>query len=194
MLLANMAPFNHFDFLAPIYDRLVRPSDPTRLINLLGLPSSGILLDIGGGTGRKSYPLVKTTAGVVIADSSLGMLTQANKKDGLVTLCSESERLPFEDNVFEREMMVDALHHVSDYQLTTHEMWRVLKSGGRIVVEEPDIDMMPIKVMALIEKLALMRSHFISPARIAASFGHPTAVVSIVRESSTVWIVIDKRE
>ena len=194
MLLANMAPFNHFDFLAPIYDRLVRPSDPTRLINLLGLPSSGILLDIGGGTGRISYPLVKTTAGVVIADSSLGMLTQANKKDGLVTLCSESERLPFEDNVFEREMMVDALHHVSDYQLTTHEMWRVLKSGGRIVVEEPDIDMMPIKVMALIEKLALMRSHFISPARIAASFGHPTAVVSIVRESSTVWIVIDKRE
>ena len=189
-----MNPFNHFDFLAPMYDRLVRPSDPARLINLLGLPPSGILLDVGGGTGRKSYPLVKTTAGVVIADSSLGMLTQANKKDGLRTVCSESERLPFEDNIFEREIMVDALHHVSDYQLTTREMWRVLRPGGRIVVEEPDIDRMAIKVMALIEKLALMRSHFISPARIAASFDHPTAVVSIVRESSTVWIVIDKRE
>ncbi len=188
-----MAPFNHFDFLAPYYDRFEKNSDPTRLCDLSGLPASGLLLDVGGGTGRKSYPLMKMVAGIVIADSSMGMLSQANMKGGLTTICSQSEQLPFEDESFERVIMVDALHHVSDYRVTTYEMWRVVKPGGRIVIEEPDIHTTPVKIMAIIEKLALMRSHFISPQNIAHSFDYKDAKVNIEIEESTAWIVIDKQ-
>jgi ubiquinone/menaquinone biosynthesis C-methylase UbiE len=187
-----MAPFNHFDFLAPYYDRFEKTSDPTRICELTGLPASGLLLDVGGGTGRKSYPLMEMVTGIVIADSSIGMLYQANMKGGFTTICSESERLPFEDESFERVIMVDALHHVSDYRVTTNEMWRVVKSGGRIVIEEPDIRTIPVKIMAIIEKVALMRSHFISPQNIAQSFDYPDAKVNIEVEASTAWIVIDK--
>jgi ubiquinone/menaquinone biosynthesis C-methylase UbiE len=188
-----MSHFNHFDFIAPYYDRFIKPSDPTKLSALSGLPVSGLLLDVGGGTGRKSYPLLKMVTGIVIADSSMGMLSQASKKGGLTTIGSESESLPFEDGSFERVIMVDALHHVLNYRSTASELWRVTKPGGRIVIEEPDIQTMPIKIMAIIEKLAMMRSHFISPQEIAISFDYPYARVNIEVEGSTAWIVINKQ-
>lgn len=188
-----MIPFNHFDFIAPYYDRFWKPEDPTTFCTIVGLPVSGILLDAGGGTGRKSYPLGKFVTGIVIADSSMGMLRQAHKKDGLSTVGSETERLPFEDESFARVIMVDALHHVSDLRLTARELWRVVRPGGRIVIEEPDIRTLPVKFMAIFEKLALMRSHFISPNEIADTFKYPDAKVEIKIEESTAWIVVDKQ-
>jgi ubiquinone/menaquinone biosynthesis C-methylase UbiE len=188
-----MPYFNHFDFLAPFYDRFMKPIDITHFSAVAGLPVSGKLLDAGGGTGRKSYPLLKKVAGIVIADSSMGMLSQAAKKTGLITVCSETERLPFEDDSFERVIMVDALHHVYDYRVTSGELWRVVRPGGRIVIEEPDIHTVIVKIMAIIEKLALMRSHFISPQEIAATFVSPKAEVKIESEDSIAWIVINKR-
>ena len=60
--------------------------------------------------------------------------------------------------------MVDALHHVIHQGQTAREMYRVLKPGGRIVIEEPDIRKFGVKLIAVAEKLLLMRSHFLSPA------------------------------
>jgi ubiquinone/menaquinone biosynthesis C-methylase UbiE len=188
-----MPHFNHFDFLAPIYDRFIKTDYSTRLIAVAGLPVSGRLLDAGGGTGGKSYQLLNMVTGIVIADSSMGMLAQAAKKEGLKTVCSQTERLPFKDESFERVIMVDALHHVSDYRKTAGELWRVVRPGGRIVIEEPDIRATPIKIMAIVEKLTLMRSHFISPQDIAATFAYPNATVKIEIENSISWIVIYKQ-
>jgi len=88
--------------------------------------------------------------------------------------------------------MVDALHHVADYHWTLDEIWRVLKPSGRIVIEEPDIRTFTTKIMALFEKLALMRSHFISPMRIKGQFAYPNARAKVAREGSTCWVIIDK--
>jgi demethylmenaquinone methyltransferase/2-methoxy-6-polyprenyl-1,4-benzoquinol methylase len=187
-----MPHFNHFDFLAPFYDRFIKTTDLTRFSTFVGLPSAGLLLDAGGGTGRKSYPLLKMVSGIVNVDSSMGMLAQAERKDGLVSICSETEQLPFKNETFDRVMMVDALHHVSDYKVTAGELWRVLKPGGRIMIEEPDIRTMSVKFMAIIEKLVLMRSHFISPQKIAAVFSYPNAQVKIEVEDSNAWIMINK--
>lgn len=188
-----MAHFNHFDFLAPAYDRFIKPINPTKMISLVGLPASGILLDAGGGTGRISFSLRNWITDIVIADSSMGMLNIASKKSGLVTVCSNTEELPFEDESFERVIMVDALHHVYDYRATIDELWRVVKPGGRIVIEEPDIQTLPIKIVAIIEKLILMRSHFVSPQTIKNTFHYSNASARIESEGSTSWVVIDKQ-
>jgi ubiquinone/menaquinone biosynthesis C-methylase UbiE len=186
-------PFNHFDFLAPYYDRFLKPDDPSRIGARLKLPVSGRLLDAAGGTGGKSHPLLGMLSGIVVADSSMGMLHEAGKKAGLKTVCAETEQLPFIDGSFNRIMMVDALHHVSDYRATAKELWRLLKLGGLIVIEEPDIKAFPVKLIAAFEKLALMRSHFKSPQQVAEAFDHPDASVSIEFENLIAFIVISKR-
>lgn len=89
--------------------------------------------------------------------------------------------------------MIDALHHVCDHADTAREMWRVLKPGGRIIIEEPDIREFSVKLVAIAEKLAMMRSHFISPAEIAALFDYPNAGVTFEKDGFNAWVIIEKR-
>jgi ubiquinone/menaquinone biosynthesis C-methylase UbiE len=186
--------FDHFNFLAPFYDRVISFNRADRLITLLRLPVHGRILDAGGGTGRVAQALAGQASQVVVADVSMGMLRQAALKPGLIQVNSHTEALPFPDNFFERILMVDALHHVHNHSHTAQELWRVLKTGGFLVIEEPDIRTMTIKVVAIMEKLALMRSHFLSPPRIRNLFSFPQAQVRIEREGYSAWVIVEKRD
>ena len=186
--------FDHFGFLAPFYEKLIQPKDPTEIQDFGHLPTSGALLDAGGGTGRIAQTLRDQVGMIVVADLSLKMLEQAHSKDGLQLACSHSERLPFPESSFDRVIMVDALHHFLNQQQTANELWRVLKPGGRLVIEEPDIREWSVKVIAVFEKLVLMRSHFLSPQQIVALFPHRQAKVSIDTKGYNAWVSVEKCE
>jgi demethylmenaquinone methyltransferase/2-methoxy-6-polyprenyl-1,4-benzoquinol methylase len=187
-----MLGLDHFGFLAPYYDRLIRLPTAEKLIYLANLPIDGGLLDAGGGTGRVAQALRDQAGWLVVADLSLGMLQQASTKHGLCSVCSPTEQLPFPDASFERVIMVDALHHVIDHVATARELWRVLKAGGRILIEEPDIRTFSVKLVALAERLALMRSNFISPPKIASLFPYPEASLRVEQDRSNAWVIVDK--
>jgi demethylmenaquinone methyltransferase/2-methoxy-6-polyprenyl-1,4-benzoquinol methylase len=182
----------HFDFLAPIYDRVIHYRDDEAMILLAGLPVQGYLLDAGGGTGRISESLKKHAGQVIVTDLSRPMLQQAAAKD-LIVSCAETEILPYPDNCFERIIMVDALHHVADQHATARELWRVLKPGGRLVVMEPDIDCFAVKLIALFEKLALMRSHFLSKHRMQDVFSFPDSNTKVTLQNCNIWLILDKK-
>lgn len=186
-----MPIFDHFEWIAPHYDRVFKAGERQTLLEIIALPASGSLLDAGGGTGRIAQILQNQIDQVVIVDQSLGMLTQANAKGGLETTCSQTEALPFPDNSFDRVIMIDALHHVYDQSLTSQELWRVLKPGGRIVIEEPDIRVVGVKILAFAEKILGMRSHFLAPPVIASLFDG-TADIQIAREGAISWVIIQK--
>jgi demethylmenaquinone methyltransferase/2-methoxy-6-polyprenyl-1,4-benzoquinol methylase len=183
---------DHFSLIAPIYDRVISNKELEKLITLARLPVSGRLLDAGGGTGRVTQALRNQSSQIVVADLSLGMLQQTVAKNGLQPVNTQTEALPFPDKSFDRVIMVDALHHVFNQNQTARELWRVLKTGGRLVIEEPDVRTFVVKLVALGEKLMLMRSHFLSPPRIAALFDDPTARIYIETESYTSWVVVEK--
>ena len=185
-------PFDHFGVIAPIFSRVGYSSLET-LLEQADLPTSGRVLDAGGGTGRVASAIREHAGEVVIADPSLGMLREADRTQ-LGLACSNSEALPFPNDTFERIIMVDALHHVIHQGETAREMYRVLKPGGRIVIEEPDIHSFYVKMIAVAEKMLLMRSHFLAPQRIVELFSFDSATASIYAVEHNAWVVIQKPE
>jgi len=184
---------DHFDWLASIYDRIFEVQDATRLRELLKLPITGWMLDAGGGTGRVSSQFSPLVGKLIICDPSQKMLQQARKKGNLSTVQSRVERLPFSDESFERILVVDSFHHFRNQQQAIHNLLRALKPGGRIVIEEPDIDHVAVKIVAIIEKLLLMRSRFYSPKQIADLFLVNGRKAFIEHDGKfTAWIVVDK--
>ena len=87
---------DHFDLIASVYDRLIGPPDTGRLQQLLQLPTTGWLLDGGGGTGRVSGQLNALVGNIVISDLSDRMLKKALEKR-LNSVQAHVERLPFSD-------------------------------------------------------------------------------------------------
>lgn len=189
-----MSGFDHFNLIGPLYDRIFGRAEDQKIVEIAEMREGQTLLDVGGGTGRVTRLFKKISKNVIIADAAKKMLQEAQKKE-LQTVNSQSEHLPFAQHTFDRVIMVDALHHVADQQKTLNELWRVTGPGGMIIVEEPDINHFLVKLVALGEKLLLMRSHFLSPQAIAGMGRfNDAASVDIVRKSGIAWIIITKKE
>jgi ubiquinone/menaquinone biosynthesis C-methylase UbiE len=184
-------PFDHFDLIAGLYNRVARFSAPASLLDLLALPSSGLLLDAGGGTGLVAEALCNMVREVVVEDLSRRMLRHAADK-GLVTACAPAEHLPFASSAFDRIIMVDALHHVFDQHQTVAELWRVLAPSGRIVIIEPDIHKFAVQLIAFGEKILFMRSHFLPAGKIAALFTNENTHVQLICDGFNVWVCAEK--
>jgi ubiquinone/menaquinone biosynthesis C-methylase UbiE len=184
---------DHFDLIAGFYDRMLGPPDTARLCELLKLPADGWMLDAGGGTGRVSSRLQGRIGNLVICDLSLSMLKKAQRKGRLNPVQAHIERLPFPAESFERILVVDALHHFCNQREAIADIIRVLKPGGRLVIEEPDISRLPVKLAAMAEKLALMGSHFLLPAEIRNLIASHGMAARIETDGHfTAWVLADR--
>jgi demethylmenaquinone methyltransferase/2-methoxy-6-polyprenyl-1,4-benzoquinol methylase len=183
---------DHFDLIAPLYERVIPPPDPAQWRELLRLPTDGWLLDAGGGTGRVSAQLRPLVGGLVVGDVARQMLQQTRTRPGLSPVLAYTEKLPFPAAYFDRVLVVDALHHFCSHQKSIDDLLRVLKPGGRLVIEEPDVTTLPVKAIALAEKLALMRSHFLTPAEICAIIERHGLRAKIEHKNRyEFWIIVD---
>lgn len=187
-----MANFNHFNFIGPIYDRIFGRTIDHEILKLAMVQEDHTVLDVGGGTGRVTVLLKGKTRKLFIADSAIRMLREAQDK-GMSCVNSNSELLPFSDGSFDRILIVDALHHVDNQQQTLNEMWRLLAPGGLMIIEEPDIRHILVKLIALGEKLLLMRSHFLKPKKIIdmCQFA-PNALVEFQAGKGINWFIITR--
>ncbi len=184
-----MKLFDHFSWLAPRYERFIKPSPPAELLERLSLSANTRLLDLGGGTGRVAQFLTAPDRLVVVADETFAMLLQARQKAGVSAVHAAAESLPFASAAFERVLMVDALHHVADQRQTAAEMARVTHPDGRILVEEPNLWHPFVWLIALAEKLVLMRTRILLPRAIAALFS-PCCTAQVETQFATAWISV----
>lgn len=190
---------DHFSWIAGYYDRLFRPTGVKPLQRLLCLPTQGRLLDVGGGTGRVSQVFQSLVSQLIVLDESAAMLKQARGK-GLDVIQAQAEHIPFPDNSVERILVVDALHHVADARQVLAELCRLLrqpdpetgKPGGILVIEEMDIERWPIKLVALAEKLLLMRSHFLTTAQMLEMLNPCNVRVRMEREGPVLRFAVER--
>jgi ubiquinone/menaquinone biosynthesis C-methylase UbiE len=96
-------------------------------------------LDVGTGTGdflellQDVIPGSRIT-GVDIDKDSLQIARE--KFPGFDFFEMGAEKMDFSDNQFDVASISMALHHLTDVQKSLHEMLRVIKSGGWIIVSE----------------------------------------------------------
>lgn len=193
--LGDMAINFLFDLFAPFYDKVIGKRDANVILEHLDLPDAKWLLDAGGGTGRVSEELVSSVEHLVICDLSYPMLEEAKGKNVFKLVQGETGDLPFDDAVFDRIMVVDALHHFSNPKSVLADLLRVLKKDGIMLIEEPDIQFFSVKVLAIIEKLALMKSQFLSPGNIkklVESFGGEAEIKGDGKFAA--WVIVRKKD
>ncbi len=134
---------DHFDRIAEDYDHVLPRHveehyflKRMKLFTEVGL-EKGLVLDLCSGTGRISAGLIERGFDVVSADLSVNMLLQRKGVEGYKPVNALSYQLPFRDCTFDLVFSVASFHHIADrgnIEKTIHEMQRVTKEGGMIVI------------------------------------------------------------
>ncbi len=182
----------HFNWIAPFYDRFLGGMQHRALFEHLDVQPDHRVLDVGGGTGRVTQHVTQLGGRVWVVDPSPGMLQQTRRK-GLPGVRALAEQLPFPAESVDRIFIVDAFHHFAHQELAARDLVRVLKPGGRLVIEEPDLRTFPTKIIAILEKLALMQTHFYAPPDLAALFvAQGARLVTIETENFNATVVLSK--
>lgn len=94
-----------------------------------------IYLDVGGGSGRFSIPLFKTSADIVCLDYNLTALSILQKKESSIPLIrGDGQKLPFRDSTFDAVLVIEAIEYMADKDLFIKECHRVLKDNGLLLI------------------------------------------------------------
>lgn len=141
----------------PLFEPLLRQLRLRRVVSQI--PAQATLLDVGCGTTaaflQAIAPQIKQGVGV---DFKVEPVEVGNLSTQKMML---GEQLPFEENAFDVVTLLAVLEHIEHEQAILHEIYRVLKPGGMLLLTVPSVWAQPV-----LEFLAY-RLHLVSKAEIA---------------------------
>ena len=148
-----------FDLVAPVWDQIIGRWGQAQVFDALALEGRLRILDLAGGTGRLAHKFEALGHQVAVVDLSAPMTSRAARK-GLPTSRARAEAVPFADGVFDRIVILDALHHMAEIDAVASELARLLAPGGRAVLFEPDPASWTGRWIERLERWARMGSLF----------------------------------
>ena len=127
---------------------LAATADPALYFGYLDLAPGLAVLDVGAGTGdfdRLIAGLVGPRGRVVGVDYGQTMVDEATARSAGLGLPIEFRQadahdLPFPDEAFDRCLATQVFQHLPRPERALAEMVRVARTGGRVVITEPDWD------------------------------------------------------
>lgn len=109
---------------------------------LADIQKGKVAADVGAGTGFVTEGLLKAGLNAIAIDQSENMLDSLKDKfkdyEGLSCLIGDSDALPLEENSVDYAFANMFLHHVVDPSIAIKELYRILKSGGKLVITDLD--------------------------------------------------------
>ena len=100
--------------------------------------SGKLVLEVGSGAGIDSAEFARNGAKVISTDLTrvaTDLSRDLLKENGLPPLVIQADAaaLPFKDETFDCVYCFGVLHHIPDVETALAEIYRVLKSGGRVM-------------------------------------------------------------
>lgn len=136
---------SQFDRQAPWYaaSRVHRRSDGlAALLRLASPAASDRALDVATGTGFTALALAPRCRSVIGVDFTAGMIREAcalraaRGAANILFCLGDAEALPFRDGAFDLVACRHASHHFPHLGVALAEMARVLRPGGRVVLDD----------------------------------------------------------
>lgn len=123
------------------WTKLGRDASVTRADLLMHLPSrwnasvfAGLVLDAGCGTGRYAALVAEYGAEVIGLDASRAVDEAARLHPELSLIQADLAAPPFKDGTFDLVYSFGVLHHLPDPVMGLHASFRLVRSGGRLLV------------------------------------------------------------
>lgn len=116
------------------------------LVRSLGDLKGKKVLDCPCGDGRTSYVFRQQGADVTSAD----LFPEFFKLDGKCEPVDFADGLPFADESFDYVICQEGIEHLSDQVFVLHELARVLKKEGTLIITTPNISHLRAKVSFLL--------------------------------------------
>lgn len=111
------------------------------------------VLDIGCGSGMLLYQFHDTFKTLVGLEYSEHRLKQANvnlaDQDFVAVQGSAEDMVEIESNSIDRIISADTIEHIPDVYTAASEMLRVLKPGGKLVINTPNIAFIKKRVLLM---------------------------------------------
>ena len=136
------------------------------------------LVDIGAGMGPATVLAAKTGASVLAVDPTrfmcriLALRRLGQRSRAAIRVADGSaESIPADDHRVDAVLTVNTMHHWMDQDAAIHELARVLRPGGRLVLVDEDFDAPTHPAFAHMQKRRTHRDrHFteVDPAVMAA--------------------------
>ena len=116
-----------------------------RILRALGLKPGDRVLDVGSGPGNQALDMSAAVGdtgqvhGVDAAESGVEIARQrCSGLDNVSFQVGEASDLPFEDEILDVVMSSQVFEYLEDVEGALAEMFRVLKSGGRVLIHDTD--------------------------------------------------------
>jgi 2-polyprenyl-3-methyl-5-hydroxy-6-metoxy-1,4-benzoquinol methylase len=128
------------DWAIKLFDKSVLKQQKYKQITTFLGPTNNLhCLDVGGDNGVISYMLRRNGGDWVSADLDLSSVSSIRNLVETQVYQIDGTSTPFRSNEFDRVAIVDFLEHIPNDEQFIGELYRIIKPGGVLVVNVPNI-------------------------------------------------------